>query len=177
MDHFVKTYVDMASYSEMESRRSKSIVQTLSIGIIAGMRSASAPAIACYMLSKNKSDELTNSPLKFMKSESLANVLKVLAIGELIVDKLPSTPPRIKPAGVLARVISGSLSAAAISKAKGSSAIAAAILGSTAAFASTFFFYFLRKRTGEKLKIYDQILGTLEDVLVIGIGVELSQSF
>ena len=167
----------MASYSDMKSIRSKSIVQVLCVGIIAGMRSASAPAIACHVLSKNKSNELTNSSLKFMESENLATVLKVLAIGELIVDKLPSTPPRIKPAGISARVISGALSTAAISKANRNSAITGAVLGSAAALASTFFFYFLRKKMGEKFKIYDPILGVIEDILVIGTGVELSHSF
>jgi uncharacterized membrane protein len=161
----------------MKKNRSTSIIQALTIGTLAGMRSASAPAIACYILSRNRPEELTHSSLRFMESDSLATVLKVLAIGELIVDKLPFTPPRIKSFSVSARVFSGGLSAAAISKAKGNSVIAGAILGSAAAFVATFLFYFLRKKAGEKLNVYDPLLGAFEDALVIGAGLELTRSY
>jgi uncharacterized membrane protein len=172
----IKTYVAAAGYSDMKAGGSASILQAISIGILAGMRSASAPAIACHILSKNKLSELTNSSIGFMESESLATVLKVFAVGEFIVDKLPFTPPRIRPAGVTARIISGGLSAAAVSKAKENVVIPGALLGSAAALVSTFAFYFIRKKVGERANVYDPILGGIEDALVIGAGLEMART-
>ena len=112
-----------------------------------------------------------------MQSNRLATVLKVLAVGEFIVDKLPFTPPRIKPAGVTARIISGGFSAVIISKAKGNDLIVGVIFGSIGALTSTFAFYFIRKKVGEKINIYDPILGVIEDALIVSAGLELAKSF
>jgi hypothetical protein len=46
-------------------------------------------------------------------------ILTLLAIGELIVDQLPSTPSRTEPLGFGARIVSGALSGAAVGTAGG----------------------------------------------------------
>ena len=113
--------------------------------------------------------------MKFMQSKTVATTLKVLALGEIAGDKLPSAPNRIKPAAISARVLSGALSGAAIYKATGSNAIAGALLGATAAFASTFGTFYLRKNVVKSSHIVDPVIGAIEDALVIGSGVGLSQ--
>ncbi len=145
--------------------------QALSLGALAGMRSAAAPAITSHILSHHHSNSLTLSKLGFMQSNKVAGVLKVLAVGELIGDKLPNTPNRIKPAGVIFRCLAGSLSGASIYKATGNNPYVGALIGSAAALGSTFGSYYLRKGTVAKTKIMDPIIGALEDALVIGAGV------
>jgi uncharacterized membrane protein len=149
--------------------------QVLGIGALAGMRTSSAPVITSHILSHHRSRNLEHSPLSFMQSRTVANTLKVIAISELVVDKLPSTPNRIKPAGVAFRCLAGALAGASINKAAGGNVVAGALLGATSAFASTYLSYILRKTTVKNTGIIDPIIGAVEDALVIGAGVGLTQ--
>jgi uncharacterized membrane protein len=54
-----------------------------------------------------------------MASPITAGLLTFLALGELIVDKLPSTPSRKAPPGFIARLISGTLCGATLGAAGG----------------------------------------------------------
>ena len=97
-------------------------------------------------------------------------------MAELVGDKLPATPNRIKPIGVAFRCLSGSIAGASIYKASGNNAFTGALIGAAAAFGSTFASYFLRKRAVNKLHVFDAVVGALEDALVIGAGVALISS-
>jgi len=140
------------------------------LGVLAGMRTASAPAIVSHILSHHHSKRLSKSPLRFMQNDNVAVALKIFAIGEVVGDKLPNTPNRIKPAGVTFRCLSGALAGASIYKASGNNAITGAIIGSVVAFGSTFGSYFLRKDVVNRTKVFDPMIGAMEDVLVIGAG-------
>ena len=159
----------------MRSKISNPFWLATGLGILAGMRTASAPVITNHILSKQNSGYLAKSSLNFMQSDRVAIVLKVFAAGELIGDKLPSTPNRIKPIGVIFRCISGSLVGASIYKASGNNALTGAFVGSIAAFGSTFGSYFLRKSIVNKFDLFDPLIGAIEDALVIGAGVELTR--
>jgi uncharacterized membrane protein len=159
----------------MKLKISKPVWQVLGIGVLAGMRSASAPAITSHILSHHHSKRLEKSPLNFMQTDAVANVLKVVALSEFVVDKLPSTPNRIKPAILTVRCLAGALAGAGILRASGGNAIAGAILGGTTAFASTFGSFFLRKGTVKRSHIIDPVIGAIEDALVIGAGVGLAR--
>ena len=149
--------------------------QVLGIGALAGMRTSSAPVITSHILSHHHSKNLEQSPLSFMQSKTVANTLKIIAISELVVDKLPSTPNRIKPAGVVFRCLAGALAGASINKATGGKVITGALLGASSAFVSTYLSYMLRKATVKNTGIIDPIIGAVEDALVIGAGVGLIQ--
>jgi uncharacterized membrane protein len=149
--------------------------QVLSIGTLAGMRTSSAPAITSQILSHHHSKRLEHSPLNFMQSKVVANTLTFLTIGEVIMDKLPSTPNRIRPEGFVFRCLSGALAGASIYKATGGNVLAGALLGSASAAASTYLSFILRKNTVKKTKIFDPIIGAIEDALVVGAGVGLIQ--
>lgn len=157
----------------MKFKISNPLWQALGVGVLAGMRSASAPAITSHILSHHHSKNLERSTLNFMQSDVVANVLKVVSLSEFIVDKLPSTPNRIKPAVLTVRCLSGALAGAGILKASGGNVAVGAILGGTAAFASTFGSFFLRKSTVKRSRIIDPVIGAIEDALVIGAGVGL----
>ncbi|MDB5005905.1 MAG: putative rane protein [Mucilaginibacter sp.] len=159
----------------MQLEISKPFWQVVGLGVLAGMRTTSAPAIASHILSHHNSGHLAKSSLDFMQSDNIAIAMKVFAVGELIADKLPFTPNRIKPVSVITRCVSGSLAGASIYKAVGKNALQGAALGTVAALGSTFGSYFLRKSTVNKLKIFDPFIGAIEDALVIGAGVGLNQ--
>ena len=63
------------------------------IGVIAGLRSMTAPAAVSWAARLGWL-HLENTPLAFLGFPSTPYILTVLAIGELIADKLPKTPSR-----------------------------------------------------------------------------------
>lgn len=159
----------------MRLKNSKPLIMAIGLGAIAGMRAAAAPAITAHILSNNPSKRFLKSPLGFMQSKGLAIALKILAEGELVGDKLPNTPSRTEPGGVIARCISGALAGASIYKASGNNFLTGALLGSGAALASTYACHSLRKETGLKFKIFDPFVGAIEDGVVIGGGIVLTK--
>ncbi len=150
--------------------------QALSIGALAGMRAVVAPAIAAHILSKHPSAELADSPLNFMQSEKVADALKLLSITEFVGDKLPGTPNRIEPMGISMRAITGAVSGASFYKAGGGKPAVGALLGGSAAIASTLASYFIRKSVVKHSTIIDPIAGSLEDALVVGAGLVLAEA-
>jgi uncharacterized membrane protein len=74
---------------------------------------------------------VAGTPMSFMGSRYAAIILTLLAIGELIADKLPSTPSRKIPVQFGARLVSGALVGATLGMATGQLLLCliAAILG------------------------------------------------
>ncbi|WP_295796110.1 hypothetical protein [Mucilaginibacter sp.] len=78
---------------------SKPFWQVLGLGILAGMRTTSAPVIASQILNKHPSKHLAASPLRFMQSPNAALGMKLLALGEVVGDNCPIHPTGLLPAG------------------------------------------------------------------------------
>ncbi len=149
--------------------------QLLGVGILAGMRSAAAPAIAGHILSEHKGGVFSQHPVGYFSSIAIADVLKVMALGEFIADKLPFTPNRTQPVSVAVRCISGGLAGAGIFEATGKRPLTGALLGCVAAGVSTFASFYLRKalsRSGAG----NIISGIIEDAIVVSAGIRLAQS-
>jgi uncharacterized membrane protein len=99
----------------------------LLIGMVAGLRAMTAPAAvswAAYLGILNLGDTW----LSFLGHPFTPWIMTVLAIGELIGDKLPTTPSRKLLAPFATRVIVGALCGAAIA-AQGGSLLAGAVAG------------------------------------------------
>jgi len=65
-------------------------------------------------------------------------LLLVGAFGELVVDKLPATPSRTRPFGLIARSIAAALAAGAYAKRNGDDPAIGGLLGVTGALASAY---------------------------------------
>jgi len=159
----------------MKNKIEQPLWQVVGIGLLAGMRSASAPAITGYILSHHKSKALAKSGLSFMQTNAIANGLKYMAVLEFVGDKLPFAADRIKPVSITARCLSGALAGAGIFKASGGNAWLGAFLGGSTAVASTFGSFLLRKATVKTSGIVDPIIGAIEDALVVGAGVGIAR--
>ena len=114
------------------------------IGVVAGLRTLTAPAVVSWAARLGWL-HLENTGLSFLGAAAAPWVLTVMAVGELINDKLPKTPSRKAPAPFAARVASGALSGAAIGAASGDLAIGL-IAGAIGAVAGTLGGYEARKR-------------------------------
>lgn len=89
------------------------------IGIIAGLRSMTAPAVVSWA-ARLGWIHLNSSWLAFFGYSWTPWILSICALGELIVDKLPSTPSRKAPPSFAFRIVSGSISGAAVGISRGS---------------------------------------------------------
>jgi uncharacterized membrane protein len=90
----------------------------LLIGVVAGSRTFTAPAAVSWA-ARFQWLHLSGTPLGFLGTPAAPLILTLLAIGELIVDKLPNTPSRKAPTGFVARILSGAFCGAALSVAGG----------------------------------------------------------
>lgn len=140
------------------------------IGVIAGLRSMTAPAAVSWAARLGWL-HLENTRLAFLGFAATPYIVSVLAIGELIADKLPKTPSRKAPPGFITRILTGGLSGAAFgasSGASGASWIGGLVAGVIGAIAGTLGGYEFRaglvKATGGK----DMPIALLEDVIAIG---------
>lgn len=95
------------------------LILSLLIGIVAGSRAMMAPAAISWAAASGLL-ALEGSWLAFLGWRFTPWIFSLLAIGELVTDKLPSTASRKVPPQFAARLISGGLSGAAIGIAAGS---------------------------------------------------------
>ena len=106
----------------------------LLIGIVAGLRAMTAPAVVSWAVHLGWLD-LSGSWLGFLGNVWVRWVLTLLALVELVTDQLPSTPSRTVPVQFGARIATGALSGAAVGAAGGQwwggllAGIAGAIIG------------------------------------------------
>jgi uncharacterized membrane protein len=96
------------------------------IGIVAGLRTMTAPAAVSWAAYLGWLD-LNSSPLAFLGYLMTPWIFTALAFGEFITDQLPSTPSRTVPVQFGARILSGGLTGAAIGVAGGSMFIGAVL--------------------------------------------------
>ena len=114
------------------------------IGIVAGSRTFTAPAAASWAARLGHLD-LGGTWLAFMGFAWTPWVFTALAIAELVVDQLPTTPSRLVPMQFGARLVSGAVSGASVVGATGS-IVGGALVGILGAVIGTFGFHALRMK-------------------------------
>lgn len=148
----------------------KTYFNAFQIGIVAGMRSMTAPALVSYKLSRTKPDPIPDSKLHFLTSPKAATTFALMAGGELIGDKLPNAPNRTSPSALSGRIATGALSGAALSEVDGQSSAYGALFGALGALAGTVAFFHLRTWLNHEKGIPDIAVALVEDALTVGAG-------
>ena len=146
------------------------------IGVVAGLRTMTAPAVVAWAANRHWLN-LDNSLLAFIDSTAAVAIFSVLALGELVVDKLPSTPNRTKLPGLIGRSVLGGVSGAAVAVSGAQSIATGAVLGVAGAIAGAFAGYEIRKRLVQALKVPDLVIALLEDAVAIGGGLVIVSRF
>lgn len=95
-----------------------SALTALLLGIVAGLRAMTAPAVVSWAAFLGWID-LSQTPLAFMGYSWTHWIFTLLALAELVNDKLPNTPSRKVPPQFAARVIMGALAGASLGAAAG----------------------------------------------------------
>jgi uncharacterized membrane protein len=146
------------------------------IGVVAGLRSLTAPAVVAWAAHQNWLN-LHNTSLSFMGSTAAVAIFTLLAVAELVTDKLPSTPSRIKPPGLIARIVLGGLSGASVALAGAQSIALGAVLGVAGGVAGAFAGHEVRTRLVKSLKVPDLVIALLEDATAIAGGLFIVSRF
>ena len=135
------------------------------IGLLNGLRSFTAPAATAWAsyLGWLKLER----PLSLVGSLPAALIFTVLALGEIVADKLPKTPSRTEPLGLGARVLMGALTGACVAAGGGASTILGAVLGVVGAVVGCFGGYQVRTRLVKALGTPDYVVAVAEDLIAI----------
>lgn len=141
----------------------RTLAMAFLLGSTAGPRTSAPLTVASWAAHRGWID-VQDSPLAFLASTRAVAVTTPMAIAELVVDKLPSTPDRTDPPGLAARAVSGAISGAALA---GGRSWPAALAGAMGAVLSTYACYTLRDKLSESLG-HDLPVAAVEDALAFG---------
>lgn len=156
-----------------DQQTDKFYTQAAVLGVVAGMRAMSAPAIAARMVARSAAEGNVDDVPAFLQSDTTNVALSLLDIAEFVGDKLPNIPNRTAAPGLIGRCVTGALSGAAICKVNKQNAVVGALIGATAALASSFGCFYLRKTIVKSSSLPDPTIGAIEDALVMSAGLGL----
>lgn len=146
-------------------------VLALLIGVVAGLRSMTAPAVTSWAARLGWL-HLENTRLAFLGFAATPYIFTVLAIGELIADKLPNTPSRKASIGFGVRIVSGAICSAAVE-----GWVAGMLAGIIGAIVGTLGGYEFRVRLVRTTGGKDLPIALLEDAIAIGGGLLIVSRF
>jgi uncharacterized membrane protein len=136
------------------------------IGLFAGLRSLTPPAAVAWAVYLGW---LTLAGrLSLVGSLPAVIILSLAAITEVIIDKLPNTPNRTAPLGLIARIVTGGFTGACVSLGGGQRALVGAGLGVIGGIVGCFGGYEIRARLVKSLRQPDFNIALLEDLIAIG---------
>jgi uncharacterized membrane protein len=127
------------------------------IGVVAGLRSMLPFALLAW----------TNDP---PNSKTIQNVTALLALGEIIGDKLPITPSRLKNGPLLARIAIGALAGAILCRRAQVPVLPGVIRGAIGAGIGSVAGYSYRTLAAQVTSIPDTAYALLEDGAALAIG-------
>jgi len=141
------------------------------IGFVAGLRSLTAPAAVSWAAHLGWLD-LEGSALAFMGSTLAVIVFSVAAVAEFGADLHPATPSRTTPGPLLARIVMGGLSGAALTLAAGQSMLPGALLGGAGGLIGAFVGYQARTRLTAALG-KGKLIAVVEDLIAIVLAITI----
>lgn len=138
---------------------------SFAIGFLGGLRALTPPAIVAWAALLGWLH--LEGVLDLMSSLIAAGLFSLLAIAEMVADKLPSTPSRTALPGLAARVLLGALCGACVAVAAQQGALGGAALGVVGGVTGCYGGYFARTRLVRALGVPDFAIAVVEDLLAV----------
>jgi uncharacterized membrane protein len=135
------------------------------IGMLSGLRALSPIAVICWLAMFQRVS--VTGWVSFVGSKVAVGLFSLGAVGELISDKLPKTPSRLKQPGFSIRIVMGALCGLTLATTASFSLVGGALLGAIGAVAGSYLGYFVRSRTTAKFGLPDLPVALVEDVICI----------
>ncbi len=139
------------------------------IGAITGLRSMTAPAAVCWGAHLGWL-HFAGTRFAFLDHPASLIVFTVFALGELVADKLPKTPARTAPPGLITRIVFGAACAVALAMSAGAALLVAGLIGVVGALVGTFGGYHIRRALVLRAHLPDFAVAVVEDLIAIGGG-------
>jgi len=135
------------------------------IGFFAGLRSLTAPAATAWAVYLGWLK--LERPLALIGSLPAVAIFTLLAIVELVADKLPQTPSRTAPPGLIARIVMGGLTGACVAAGGAQGVFLGILLGAVGGVAGCFLGYQGRTGLVKGLGTRDIYIALVEDLVAI----------
>jgi uncharacterized membrane protein len=103
------------------------------------------------------------------RQQWIRRLLVAAAAGELIVDKLPTTPSRLEPPGIASRLAMGALAASLFAHTRRAPWLPAAAIGASSAAIAARIGHDVRARLARRVP--DPAVAVVEDALALGLAV------
>jgi uncharacterized membrane protein len=142
------------------------LVLSFLIGVLAGLRSLTPAAVTAWAAHLGWL-KLPHT-LSWIGTRPAVGVFSVLALAELVTDKLPRTTRRTAPPGLIARILMGGLTGACVAASGAQMAALGVVLGVVGSIVGCFGGYQARTRLVKALGTPDFVVAMLEDLLAIG---------
>jgi uncharacterized membrane protein len=140
------------------------------LGTVAGLRCMTPMAVVCWFAYLGHLS-LDGSWDQWVPKLSTAIIFTILAIGELIADKLPKTPARTTIGPLMCRLVVGGLIGAIVADGLDGSGLEGVILGVLGALVGTFGGYLIRRDLVQRLGWKDMPVALAEDGIAIGCAI------
>jgi hypothetical protein len=151
---------------EVEEMSSNAFWRAAGLGALSGVRSLGPAAFVARELGRRR---------RRLRGRRPGRALTLLAAGEMLVDKLPFTPPRTQTTSLLARLATGAW-AGSRAVAGGRARLLAGLLGAAAAAGATHAVYRLRRHAAGRSRWTGLAAALAEDSLVFWAGRRLAAS-
>lgn len=144
--------------------------RALLLGVVAGLRSLLPIAL---LLQSNEGDieEPDTLTARVANSPNAKTIASLVSLAEVVGDKLPFAPSRLKPGPFVGRLASGAIAGALFCRRYNQPLVSGALLGATGAALGTFAGYVSRTLLANGTPIPDFIWAALEDSAAIGLGI------
>ena len=136
------------------------------LGGITGLRSLTGAAAVCWAAHLGWL-HLDGTWLAFAGRTPALVVFTLMAVGELVADKLPQAPARTAPLGLGARIFFGGMCGVALALASSVSVLPAVIAGIAGGLAGAFGGYHLRQALVTRMRWPDFAVALAEDAVAI----------
>ncbi len=140
------------------------------LGFVTGLRTMTPMAVLCWFAYRGDLP-LDGTWAEWAGKLPAAIIFTVLAIGELVADKVPKTLRRIDPVPLAVRLFFGGLMGAMVAAGLNGSGLEGGMLGVLGALTGAFCGYYCRKEIVNRLQYEDWQVALLEDALAIGFTV------
>ena len=138
---------------------------TFLIGFFAGLRSLTAPAVVAWAVYMGWLK--LERPISLIGALPAVVIFTLLAVLELVADKLPKTPSRTSPPGLIARIVTGGVTGVCVAAGGGQGVLPGALLGAFGGVVGCFGGFQARTRLVKALGSPDIIVALLEDLVAI----------
>jgi uncharacterized membrane protein len=136
------------------------------LGCLTGLRSLTPSAVVCWAAHLGWL-HFTGTKFAFLDRPAILVVLTLLAVVELIADKLPKTPARTAPLGLGARIVFGCLGGVALATSAGGNLLGAGVVAVAGALVGTFAGYRIRRDLVLRAHLADFAVALAEDLIAV----------